>query len=82
MKFGKLDNTLKQDGNSSNQESQQGYFHTISFEGDFEAYHIDGPNIQLPITAIGFIEFMGLHLHENSLRIAFPDCDISFLWTE
>jgi len=45
MKFGKLDNTLKQDGNSSNQESQQGYFHTISFEGNFEAYHIDGPNM-------------------------------------
>jgi len=45
MKFGKLDNILKQDGNSSNQESQQGYFHTILFESDFEAYHIDGPNM-------------------------------------
>ena len=45
MKFGKLDNTLKQDGNSSNQESQQGYFYTVSFEGNFKAYHIDGPNM-------------------------------------
>ena len=45
MNFGKFSDTLKQDGNSSNQESQQGYFHTVSFEGDFEAYHIDGLNM-------------------------------------
>ena len=45
MKFGKLDDTLKQDRNSSNQESQQGYFHTILFEGNFEAYHIGIPNM-------------------------------------
>jgi len=31
---------------------------------------------------MGFIKFMGLHLHENSPRIPFPDCDISFLWAE
>ena len=45
MKYGKFNDTLKQDGNSSNQESQQGYFRTVSFEGNFEAYHIDGLNM-------------------------------------
>ena len=34
MRFEKLDNILKQDGNSSNKETQQGYFHTILFEND------------------------------------------------
>jgi len=41
------------------------------------------PNLRnFYVTAMGFIEFMGLHIHKNSLRIAFPDCDISFLWAE
>ena len=45
MNFRKFNDILKQDGNSSNQESQQGYFHTVLFEGNFEAYHIDGLNM-------------------------------------
>ena len=41
------------------------------------------PNLRnFYVTAMGFIEFRGLHIHKNSLRIAFPDCDISFLWAE